>query len=219
MPAASSPSVFSSAHGDLAIVDALCRSLAQDPQLLSPMRFHNSVHNATSGYWAIGCRSREASTAVAAIHEPITWTVTVRNNGPGVSLAANLTDTLPVGAEVTGPVTWSRVAPAGGGGAGTGGVARDDHLLLVGHGPHLLQFHADATFASHPLLNLLPENPPRGAGIQIYLFDTDPDVAATRAPALGGTVHEPPRDKPHGLREATILAPEGQSFTAAKAIP
>jgi hypothetical protein len=62
---ASLPSVFSSAHGDLAIVDALCRSLAQDPLLLSPMRFHHSVHNATSGYWAIGCGSREASTAVA----------------------------------------------------------------------------------------------------------------------------------------------------------
>lgn len=59
------PSVFTSAHGDLAIVDALCRTLAQDPLLLSPMRFHHSVHNAASGYWAIGCRSHEASTAVA----------------------------------------------------------------------------------------------------------------------------------------------------------
>jgi Beta-ketoacyl synthase, N-terminal domain len=59
------PSVFTSAHGDLAIVDALCRTLAGDPLLLSPMRFHHSVHNAASGYWAIGCRSHQASTAVA----------------------------------------------------------------------------------------------------------------------------------------------------------
>lgn len=59
------PSVFTSAHGDLAIVDALCRTLADNPLLLSPMRFHHSVHNAASGYWAIGCRSHEASTAVA----------------------------------------------------------------------------------------------------------------------------------------------------------
>jgi hypothetical protein len=58
-------SVFTSAHGDLAIVDALCRTLAHNPLLLSPMRFHHSVHNAASGYWAIGCRSHEASTAVA----------------------------------------------------------------------------------------------------------------------------------------------------------
>ena len=64
--------------------------------------------------------TKTGSTAVATIHQPITWTVTVRNGGPGDSLATNLTDTLPQGAEVTGPVTWTRVAPAGGGGAGTG---------------------------------------------------------------------------------------------------
>lgn len=59
-------SVFASAHGDLAIVDALCRTLADDPLALSPMRFHHSVHNAASGYWAIGARNPQASTAVAA---------------------------------------------------------------------------------------------------------------------------------------------------------
>lgn len=59
-------SVFASAHGDLAIVDALCRTLAGDPLLLSPLRFHHSVHNAASGYWAIGAHSLEASTALAA---------------------------------------------------------------------------------------------------------------------------------------------------------
>lgn len=58
--------VFASAHGDLAIVDALCRTLAEQPLLLSPLRFHHSVHNAASGYFAIGARNREASTAVAA---------------------------------------------------------------------------------------------------------------------------------------------------------
>lgn len=64
--AATLPSVFTSAHGDLAIVDALCRTLADDPLLLSPTRFHHSVHNAASGYWAIGAHNHEASTALAA---------------------------------------------------------------------------------------------------------------------------------------------------------
>lgn len=58
-------SVFTSAHGDLAIVDALCRTLADDPLLLSPTRFHHSVHNAASGYWAIATRSPAPSTALA----------------------------------------------------------------------------------------------------------------------------------------------------------
>jgi hypothetical protein len=64
--AATLPSVFTSAHGDLAIVDALCRTLADDPLLLSPTRFHHSVHNAASGYWAIGACNHAASTALAA---------------------------------------------------------------------------------------------------------------------------------------------------------
>ncbi|MDO9096326.1 MAG: beta-ketoacyl synthase chain length factor [Rubrivivax sp.] len=58
--------VFASAHGDLPITDALCRTLASDPLLLSPTRFHHSVHNAASGYWAIGSGSTAASTALAA---------------------------------------------------------------------------------------------------------------------------------------------------------
>lgn len=58
--------VFESAHGDLPITDALCKTLASDPRLLSPTRFHHSVHNAASGYWAIGSGSAAASTALAA---------------------------------------------------------------------------------------------------------------------------------------------------------
>ncbi len=59
-------SVFTSAHGDLPIIDALARTLAGDPRLLSPTRFHHSVHNAPSGYWAIASGSHAASTALAA---------------------------------------------------------------------------------------------------------------------------------------------------------
>jgi hypothetical protein len=58
--------VFSSAHGDLPIVDALCRTLAQDARLLSPTRFHHSVHNAAAGYWAIASGCRAPGSALAA---------------------------------------------------------------------------------------------------------------------------------------------------------
>lgn len=89
-------------------------------------------------------------------------------------------------------------------------------FALLEHDGALIQLHADATFAAHPLHALLPEGAPRGAGVQIYLFGIDPDAVAARAEAAGGMVIEPPADKPHGLREATILAPEGQAFTAAQ---
>lgn len=64
--AADVASIFTSAHGDLPITDALCKTLAADPTLLSPTRFHHSVHNAASGYWAIGSGSHAASTALSA---------------------------------------------------------------------------------------------------------------------------------------------------------
>lgn len=88
-------------------------------------------------------------------------------------------------------------------------------FALVAHGGMMLQLHRDTTFAAHPLHGLLPEAGPRGAGVQIYLFGIDPDTAAARAPEAGGVVIEAPQDKPHGLREATILAPEGQAFSPA----
>jgi Beta-ketoacyl synthase, N-terminal domain len=59
-------SVFTSAHGDLPITDALCTQLAQAPLQLSPTRFHHSVHNAASGYWAIASGCRAPSTALSA---------------------------------------------------------------------------------------------------------------------------------------------------------
>ncbi|MFT4196307.1 MAG: beta-ketoacyl synthase chain length factor, partial [Pseudoxanthomonas sp.] len=62
------PSVFTSTHGDLAITDYMCRQLAQDPAALSPTRFHNSVHNATAGYWTIGAGVHAPATALSAWH-------------------------------------------------------------------------------------------------------------------------------------------------------
>ncbi|MGY6633768.1 MAG: VOC family protein [Alkalilacustris sp.] len=83
----------------------------------------------------------------------------------------------------------------------------------------LLQLHSDRSFRAHPALGLVPEAGPRGGGVQIYLFGVDPDLAAERASAAGGLVIELPVDKPHGLREATILGPEGHAFSPAVARP
>lgn len=57
--------VFSSGMGDLDITDYLCRSLVDAPEQLSPTRFHNSVHNAASGYWSIGAGATGDVTAMS----------------------------------------------------------------------------------------------------------------------------------------------------------
>jgi len=63
---ASLPSVFASTHGDLAITDYICGTLASAPRTLSPTKFHNSVHNAAAGYWTIGSGCMRTTTAISA---------------------------------------------------------------------------------------------------------------------------------------------------------
>jgi hypothetical protein len=60
--------VFASAYGDQATTDYMCRALAHVPTELSPTRFHNSVHNASAGYWTIATDCRAPSSAVCAGH-------------------------------------------------------------------------------------------------------------------------------------------------------
>jgi hypothetical protein len=56
--------VFTSSDGDGLVLDEICDVLARAPLDLSPTRFHNSVHNASAGYWSIATRSRHASTSL-----------------------------------------------------------------------------------------------------------------------------------------------------------
>jgi hypothetical protein len=63
---ASLATVFTSSGGDGHNCSALCEQLASDDRLISPTRFHNSVHNAAAGYWGIATRSMMPSQVVCA---------------------------------------------------------------------------------------------------------------------------------------------------------
>lgn len=60
--------VFASTSGDTEVLTDICAALATEDRLISPMRFHNSVHNAASGYWSIAVGSHQPTNAVA-LHE------------------------------------------------------------------------------------------------------------------------------------------------------
>jgi hypothetical protein len=60
------PTVFASAGGDGANCHAICETLASDDRLISPTRFHNSVHNAASGYWGIATGAMAPSAIISA---------------------------------------------------------------------------------------------------------------------------------------------------------
>lgn len=59
-------SVFSSSDADMGVLHRICAALAQLPRVISPTDFHNSVHNAASGYWSIGVGSMAPTTTVSA---------------------------------------------------------------------------------------------------------------------------------------------------------
>lgn len=101
---------------------------------------------------------------------------------------------------------------------GMGIHRRSVDFAIVTYGAQVFQLHRDGTYHTNPLLGLLPENPPRGAGMEIRLYDTDPDAAAARADAAGATILQSPTDKPHGLREAYILCPDGYAWVPSRPI-
>ena len=64
--AATLATVFSSSGGDGQNCHAICETLASDERLLSPTRFHNSVHNAPAGYWGIATGATAAANSLCA---------------------------------------------------------------------------------------------------------------------------------------------------------
>ncbi|MFL6604032.1 MAG: beta-ketoacyl synthase chain length factor [Steroidobacteraceae bacterium] len=60
------PAVFASSGGDGYNCHEICQALSLDERLISPTRFHNSVHNAAAGYWSIATGSRACANAVCA---------------------------------------------------------------------------------------------------------------------------------------------------------
>lgn len=62
--AANMATVFTSSGSDGDTIDAILAVLAADQREVSPTRFHNSVHNAPSGYWALACAATAPSTSL-----------------------------------------------------------------------------------------------------------------------------------------------------------
>jgi hypothetical protein len=59
------PTVFTSSAGDGDNMHYIFDMLSKNGHEVSPTRFHNSVHNAPSGYWSIATKSMASSTSLA----------------------------------------------------------------------------------------------------------------------------------------------------------
>ncbi|MEM1276235.1 MAG: VOC family protein [Pseudomonadota bacterium] len=92
----------------------------------------------------------------------------------------------------------------------------DRDFAFMAYGEQVFQVHPDHTYHSNPLPSLVPEAGPRGGGVEIRLYETDPEDAVKRAETLGGHILQVPTDKPHGLREAYILDPNGYCWVPSR---
>ena len=80
----------------------------------------------------------------------------------------------------------------------------------------IFQLHADSTYHNNPLPSILPENGARGAGIEIRLYNSNPDDAERLARKYDYTVLQACINKPHGLRECYILDNDGYCWIPSK---
>ncbi|MEI2453299.1 beta-ketoacyl synthase chain length factor [Lysobacter firmicutimachus] len=134
---ASLPSVFASSHGDIAITDYMCATLAREPRTISPTRFHNSVHNAAAGYWTIGAGAMRPATAISALEASFAQGLIEAL----AQLAAGDEAVLLVGYDgaATGPL--QEVAPSRG---LLGAALVLAHVSSAAHGPRLSAWMDDA---------------------------------------------------------------------------
>ena len=63
------PAVFGSSSGNPDIIHDICAMLAAGDYQISPTKFHNSVHNAASGYYSIAVQSHCAVTSLCAFDD------------------------------------------------------------------------------------------------------------------------------------------------------
>ena len=92
---------------------------------------------------------------------------------------------------------------------GAGAVYSDpDFAVMKGFDAEWM-LHADHTYSNHPLGGSLNGSLARGVGIELRLHGCDPDAAQERARARGEIILAEATDKPHGLREAYLIDPDG----------
>lgn len=93
-------------------------------------------------------------------------------------------------------------------------------FAIITYGDQLFQLHSDGTYHSHPLPSLIPESGARGGGIEICLYEADPDEALNKSEAHvhPSTVLQEPADKPHGLPECFILCENGYAWVPSRRV-
>ena len=83
-----------------------------------------------------------------------------------------------------------------------------DFAVVAGYSAEWM-LHADHTYDRHPMRIAAVAAGQRGAGAELRLHGCDPDRAEAVAIKLGYQVMASAANKPHGVREAFLIDPDG----------
>jgi catechol 2,3-dioxygenase-like lactoylglutathione lyase family enzyme len=93
---------------------------------------------------------------------------------------------------------------------------RTDAFAAMNLAGNTFMYHAKPTYRSNALYGTLTDDAPRGVGVELRVYEVDPDEAEARARTLDFTVLAGSIDKPHGLRECVILDDEGFAWVISR---
>ncbi len=119
--------------------------------------------------------AKTSSLPSVTLRQPFSWTVTVTNNGPGNSLQTDLTDAIPAGVTVTGPITYATTAPVT---SGTCALAGSSVACSLG----LLNSGGVATITIPARVDAFPAG---GSLTNTATVDTDPNKIGGVDPVPG----------------------------------
>jgi uncharacterized glyoxalase superfamily protein PhnB len=86
------------------------------------------------------------------------------------------------------------------------------------HGADFM-FHVPQSYRGNELYGTLISDAPRGVGVELRCYHTDPDTAEAAARANGYTVLAGCLDKPHGLRECMLIDDDGYVWIPSRHLP
>lgn len=92
----------------------------------------------------------------------------------------------------------------------------DEDFAIIGHDETEFMVHSDASYTENPLLSLTGDGTIRGAGLELRLYEVDPDRAAKRAAKQGFHILQAPTSKGHNMREAYIIGPDSYCWVPSK---
>jgi predicted enzyme related to lactoylglutathione lyase len=96
---------------------------------------------------------------------------------------------------------------------------REEHFAILSACGSVWQIHSDHAYRDHEMRGAVEGAEARGAGVELRLYGADPDACAARCREAGGVVLSDAVDKPHGLREAHLVDPDGYVWVPSAATP